>query len=231
MPRRLILIQHDRGPRDDRVSTWATGAGLDVEYRYPFNGDSLPELTDEVVGAVIFGGRFEAYETGKYPFLKDEARFIEGCIRGDVPLLGICLGAQQIAHTLGATVGPPAAGHYEFGYYRLTPTEAGRSVFPDSLHVTQAHFHTFDMPVGAELLASSEFYPHQAFRYGPRVFACQFHPEVTIEGFRRMQRWLSGHYTKPGAQSKEEQDRLMHAHDAAQAQWVYAFMDGFFGSH
>lgn len=227
---RLMLIQHDRGPRDDRVSTWAAEAGLSCDYFYPFDGDSLPAPGGDIAGCIIFGGRFEVYETSKYPFLKEEARLIETCLAQNVPLLGICQGAQQIAHKLGAVVGPPDNGHYEFGYYELRPTEAGKHIFPDPLHVTQAHFHTFALPAGAELLASTALYPHQAFRYGEHTYGFQFHPEVTIEGFRRMQTRLAGHYAKPGAQQPDEQEQLMHAHDRAQAAWFYGFLSKFFAS-
>ena len=104
---------------------------------------------------------------------------------------------------------PPPSGLHEFGYYELQPTEAGRSVFPGALHVTQAHFHTFDIPAGAEHLATSALYPNQAFRYGDKTYAFQVHSEVTIEGFRRWQAAPWAAYGKPGAQSREEQDRLM----------------------
>lgn len=229
MKRRLVLVQHDRGPRDDRVSTFGTQNGFDLDYRHPFDGETLGDLDEGVAGCIVFGGRFEAYAHGPYPFLRDEARWIEACMRQSVPLLGICLGAQQIAHTLGAEVGPPASGLHEFGYYEVTPTEAGREVMPGPLHLSQAHFHTFGLPAGAEHLASSAMYPNQAFRYGATTYGFQFHAEVTIEGFRRWQRVMQASYGRPGVQTRDEQDRLMLAHDAAQADWFYGFLGRLFG--
>lgn len=229
MKRKLVLIRHEAGPRDDRVSTFGTENGFELEYRHPFAGEALGEPDESVAGSIVFGGKYEVYETTKYPFLKDEARWIEACMKKGVPLLGICQGSQQIAHTLGAQVGPPPSGSHEFGYYELRPTEAGRSVFPGVLHVTQSHFHTFDIPAGAEHLASSALYPNQAFRYGDRTYAFQFHAEVTIEGFRRWQAAPWAAYGKPGAQTRQEQDRLMLAHDAAQAAWFYGFLGSLFG--
>lgn len=230
MKRKLLLVRHEAGPHDDRVSTFGVQNGFEVVYRHPFEGESIGELDDSIAGSVVFGGKYEAYETTRYPFLKDEARWIEACMTKGVPLLGICQGSQQIAHTLGAEVGPPESGVHEFGYYELTPTAAGRDVFPGPLHVTQAHFHTFGIPAGAEHLATSAMYPNQAFRYGASTYAFQFHPEVTIEGFRRWQAAPWAAYGKPGAQTREEQDRLMSAHDAAQAAWFYGFLGRLFGT-
>ena len=54
------------------------------------------------------------------------------------------------------------------------------------------HWHgdTFDLPEGAELLASTKICPNQAFRLGRQTLACQFHPEISGRGFER---WLVGH--------------------------------------
>jgi len=229
MQRRLVLVRHDAGPRDDRVSTFGTENGFELEYRHPFAGETLGTPDDGVAGTIVFGGKYEVYETGKYPFLKDEARWLDACMKKGVPVLGICQGSQQIAHMLGAEVGPPPSGVHEFGYYELIPTAAGRDVFSAPLHVTQAHFHTFGIPAGAEHLASSALYANQAFRYGDRTYAFQFHPEVTIEGFRRWQAAPWAAYGKPGAQDRQEQDRLVLAHDAAQAAWFYGFLRKLFG--
>ena len=227
MTKKLLLIRHERDPMDDRVSTWAVRNGFEPLHRRPFAGELLDDLDDTIAGCVIYGGKFEAYETEKFPFLKDEARMIEACMGNGVPLLGICQGAQQIAHVLGAPVGPPEDGLCEFGYYQIRPTEAGKGIIPDTLHVTQSHFHTFGIASGAERLASSDFFPNQAFRYGEMTYAFQFHGEVTIEGFRRWQA-ASSNFGKTGAQDRAEQDALMHAHDAAQAAWFYGFLDGLF---
>ena len=92
----------------------------------------------------------------------------------------------------------------------------------------KAHFHGFDVPSGAELLAYSDLFPHQAIRYGRRVFAFQFHAEVTAPGFRRWQAadWAS--YGKLGVQTKSEQDRLMLRHDRTQHEWFMGFLHTLF---
>ena len=66
-------------------------------------------------------------------------------------------------------------------------------------------------------------------RYGERAYAFQFHAEVTRPGFRRWQEKLDIHHGKPGAQTREEQDRLGAEHDQAQHAWFMGFLDRLFG--
>lgn len=135
---------------------------------------------------VILGGPMAVYEREKTPYLRDEARLIDKAVTAGIPVLGICLGSQLLAHVLGAQVYP--GGTQEVGWGEVTLTDegmgdrcikhlsvAGRSI----AQVFQWHGDTFDLPSGAVRLASSALYPNQAFRYGANVYALQFHIEVT----------------------------------------------------
>jgi GMP synthase (glutamine-hydrolysing) len=182
-----------------------------------------------VAGSVVYGGPFNVFDEDKHPFLHDEAAWIRACMARDIPLLGICQGAQQIARVMGAEVGPPPSGLHEFGYYPISPTAEGRDFLPETIPMTQAHFHTFAIPEGAVHLASSPMYPNQAFSIGQKVYGFQFHPECTIEGFRRWQSAPWAAYGKPGVQTRVEQDAVMMEADAKQAAWFYGFLDKLFG--
>ncbi|MEZ5812113.1 MAG: glutamine amidotransferase [Rhizobiaceae bacterium] len=226
---RVLVIQHHPDPVDDRVSTFLTSAGFRTDLRRPFAGEALDEPDETLAGTVILGGAHFAGESGRYPFLRDEYRWIDACLKADVPMLGICLGAQQIAHHLGAPVGAPESGLCEFGYYQVEPTGAAGGFLDRPRWFTQAHFHAFGLPAGAEHLARSDMFENQAFRLGERVYGLQFHPEVTVEGFRRWRDSDWAFHDKPGAQTPDEQTRLMMLHDEAQAKWFYAFLGGLFG--
>ncbi len=229
MAERVLLVRHGDEPADDRVISWLTQAGFEVESRKPFAGDLLGAPDPDLADTVIYGGMFNVYETDKHPCLLEEYRWIDACLKADVPMLGLCQGAQQIAYHLGAWAGPKPNETFEFGYYRIDPTPEADGFLNGPLHVTQAHFHTFDLPDGAVRLAGNDTYENQAFRIGDKVYGFQFHPEVTIEGFRRWQKWKGDVYDRPGAQDRETQTRLMYEHDAAQAEWFYGFLDKLFG--
>ena len=230
MSKRVILVRHGHEPPDDRVHTYCIQHGFVPDIRKPFAGEALDDVvSDDVAGTIVYGGRYNAFDTELHPFLNEEYRWIDACIKADFPLLGICQGAQMIAMHLGGTAGPYDEEVHEYGYYRVDPAPEANSLLPGPLWFTQAHYHTFSIPEGATHLASSELYPNQAFRFGDKVYGLQFHPEVTIDGFRRWQREDREYYGKRGAQSHEEQTELMLRHDQAQAEWFYGFLSGLLG--
>lgn len=227
---RVLLVRHGDEPADDRVTTWAQAVGYETDIRRPFQGDALGEVGDDIAATVIYGGMFNAYDTEKHPFLKEEYRWIRACLKADLPMLGICQGAQQIAYELGAWVGARPDGAHEFGYHRVEPTEAAGDFMAEPLVVAQAHFHTFDLPESAVRLARNDAYENQAFRYGDKVYGTQFHPEVTPSGFRRWQPHSVELQGTPGVQTVEEQNRAMKEHDPAQGIWFRGFLDRFIGA-
>lgn len=230
MDTRILCIRHGDGPMDDGITTWCGAHQVRCDARRAWRGEDLGHITDDLAGVVVYGGNYNAYDTDLHPFLNEEYRIIDAALQAGVPLMGLCQGAQMIAHHMGAFAGAPDHGNHEFGYYEVTPTAAGRGLFPAPQHFAQAHFHTFGIPDGATHLASSTLFPNQAFGVGDGVLAFQFHPEQTIAGF---QRWMArgqdwGRYTEPGVQSPAEQTRLMLEHDAAQGAWFRGVLDQFF---
>ena len=140
---------------------------------------------------VILGGPIGAYEEDRYPFLETELALIARRLENSGPMLGLCLGAQLMARAMGADVRPGPAK--EIGWGPLTLTDAGKTGplrYLGAEPVLHWHGDLFDLPPGAERLASTEICPNQAVSRGPAVLGCQFHPEASIGGFER---WLIGH--------------------------------------
>ena len=150
---------------------------------------SIDLLTTDLV--IVLGGPIGAYEENTYPFLAQEIALLVRRLAAARPTLGICLGAQLMARALGAQVYPAPAK--EIGWGELQLSEAGRvGPLRHLAGVSVLHWHgdTFDLPHEAELLASTEICPNQAFSLGRHALACQFHPEISGYGFER---WLVGH--------------------------------------
>ncbi len=140
---------------------------------------------------VVMGGPMNVYENDLYPFLDFEDDAIRGALERELPVLGICLGSQLLARALGARVRRNPVK--EIGWYELRPSPEGaedalfRHLAPREC-VFQWHGDTFDLPLGAVHLASSELCFNQAFRYGERSYGLQFHLEVGEEMIRE---WLA----------------------------------------
>ena len=110
---------------------------------------------------------------------------------GAAPALGICLGAQLLAHALGASVS--RARQPEIGWYPLHATDAGRddpvlAPLGASTPVFQWHGCRFDIPHGAVHLARSDACEQQAFRWGDNAYGFQFHLEMDQP---LIERWLA----------------------------------------
>ena len=151
----------------------------------------LDALSDDLL--IVLGGPISVNDGEMFAFIQSEIDLLKKRIAADKPTLGICLGAQLIASALGAKVYP--GKEKEIGWFDLQLTAAGEQSalrYLAAKHCRLLHWHgeTFDLPENAVLLASSEKYPHQAFSYGDKVLALQFHPEVTQ---RSLERWFIGH--------------------------------------
>jgi GMP synthase (glutamine-hydrolysing) len=224
----MILIDHHENQRDDRAAIHLSSKGFELEQCCPFMGDVLPEIDHSIGGAVIYGGEQNVTEIDEHPFLQSEAQWIKHAVDADLPLLGICLGAQLIAHSLGANVRYHEDGLCEFGFYEVRGTENAEHWFPESMLVAQAHFQHFDFPEGAIPLAVGGQFPNQAFRYNDNVFALQFHPEVTADIFLRWQESDWAYFDSPGAQTRAHQDTVKESADKVQGDWFSSFLDKVF---
>jgi GMP synthase (glutamine-hydrolysing) len=132
--------------------------------------------------------------------IRRETRFMDVVLKSGKPYLGICLGAQILVNHLGGRVATRDDGAVEIGWYGLEATPAGQEMMDWPSMVYQFHREGFDLPGGAELLATADVYPNQAFRYGDNAWAIQFHAELTLA---MMHRWAvrgAHRFVLPGAQ-------------------------------
>jgi GMP synthase-like glutamine amidotransferase len=180
----ILSVQHWDTRFEYNSAAYHAARGDTVEEYHPHAGQAAPDPRRFDL-VVVNGGEMSAFDEAGNPWLVDELRFLGRCLKEDVPILGICLGSQLLARALGARAFACPAP--EFGFKRIVPTEAGAAdpAFGrlargrrDFLAI-EWHDDAWDLPAGARLLASSAAWPNQAFRWGERVLAIQFHLEFT----------------------------------------------------
>ncbi|MHB0979960.1 MAG: glutamine amidotransferase-related protein [Thermoleophilia bacterium] len=192
-PRVVVLQHHARVPLGALAPPLEQGAELIVLrlHEEPEEGrDRVARfVADGDYHAVIaLGGPVGVYEADRYPFLRDSLRLARDALTREVPILGICLGAQLLSEALGSPVFPGAHRDLgpQVGFFPLALTAEGMSDPATTIYAPPTptlfwHRDTHDLPHGAVLLASTGLYPMAAFRWGRWAYGLQFHLETTLE--------------------------------------------------
>ncbi len=220
--RPILVILHQATSTPGRVGQMLVERGYRLDIRRPALGNSLPETTRDHAGVVVFGGPMSANDTDA--FIKREIDFINVPLEEETPFLGICLGAQMLAKTIGGHVATHKDGQVEIGYYDIQPTEIGRDMMRWPRKVYQWHREGFYTPRGTALLAEGQHY-EQAFRVGPCAYGIQFHPELTLA---MMHRWTTRGHARmalPGARQRADHFRGRAIYDEPLKDWLTRFLD------
>ena len=181
---RAICLQHVPFEGPGTFATALTERGVSLE-RYLVPLDGLPKDAGNLL--IVMGGPMSVNDPD--PWIAEETAFIRSALHAGTPVIGVCLGSQFMAKSLGATVRPGKA--LEIGMTPVTLTaEAKRdpvfSTLPESFEVFEWHGEVFDLPKDCVSLAGSDIAPLQAFRYGARAYGLLFHLEMEENGIESL---------------------------------------------
>ncbi len=178
---RAHFLQHVPFEGLGAIKPWLKTTGYALSATKFFESSFLPDPSD-IDLLIVMGGPMSVNDEKLYPWLIQEKEFVQQTISADIPVLGICLGAQIIASSLGARIYQNK--YSEIGWFQVEGcVTSGDNLFtfPSAIDVFHWHGETFDLPKGAVHLARSRGCEYQAFQYGKSVIGLQFHLETTPE--------------------------------------------------
>lgn len=189
MPR-LLVFQHVAVEPLGTLDALIRARGHRIRFHnFERHPDARPSI-DRYRGLIVLGGPMNVEDQRRRPHLKTELLCIEQALEQGKPVLGICLGAQLLAHVLGA----PVRRHHrpEIGWYDMELSAAGRSdavlgIVGERLPVFQWHSYSYELPHGATHLARTATCEQQAFRWGHKAYGFQFHLEADAAV---IERWI-----------------------------------------
>jgi GMP synthase-like glutamine amidotransferase len=208
---RVLAVTHGPTVRAELFGDVVREAGHElVEWEIAERGAPRATGYDAVI---VFGGQMNVGEELEHPWLRDEYELLRSWVEEETPLLGICLGAQTLAHASGAEVTKLPAP--QVGFVDVELTDAGRDdpllgVYPERFPALFGNEYRFALPEAAVDLARANG-RSQAYRLGPRAWAVQFHPEARRD---QVLRWWSNGRTLP-----KPLDELAADVDAEIARW------------
>jgi len=177
--RPLLVVQHV--PWEGPHLILDSFPDVAVQMRHPLDEPHPIPLPDPatICGSIFMGGPMSANDADTLPPLADEIAWLRRALAQEIPVLGICLGAQLLAKAAGAAI--TAAPHPEIGVAPVTITERNDPLIGHLAPLTHAmHWHgeQFTLPSGALPLAHSAQTDVQAFRIGSSAWGMLFHLEV-----------------------------------------------------
>ena len=181
-PLNVLSIQNEAISPPGYVGERIHRRGGTIEEVMPQHGDPLPESHAPFDGVLVLGGTADAFDDERNPQFRPLIRLLQGFHAAEKPILGICLGAQLAARTFEKRVYRHHELELGFTEIEITPAGAGTPLLSGLARkqwVMEWHQDTFDLPDGAELIATGKRCINQAFRIGQHVYAFQFHFEAS----------------------------------------------------
>jgi GMP synthase (glutamine-hydrolysing) len=216
----VCILQHILCETPGIILECLQSAGIETLLVRIFEQNPIPSNLDDQDGLIVMGGPMSVYDQVEFPFLLDEQRLIEKALKDDKPVLGVCLGSQLLAATLGVEV--KSGAQKEIGWHPVALTEYAATdpllrELPTRFTAYHWHGDVFELPQGSVPLASSELTPCQEFHYGANAYGFLFHMEVTEKIIQNMVKEFSGELDEENIGARTIIQRTRDHHPKLQA--------------
>lgn len=173
----IHCLQHVSFEPAAGISTWAHARGHEFTVTRLFANEPLPDVS-AIEALVVMGGPMGVHDEAMHPWMRGEKHMVAAALETGLPVLGVCLGAQMIAHVSGARV--YRNRFQEIGWFPVEATDAGveKMALPRTFRAFHWHGDTFQLPANAVQLARTDACEQQMFLLADRVLGIQFHLEV-----------------------------------------------------
>ena len=195
---RVLGVRHPGGGTCGLLAERCEAGGHELAEWIPGAGEPLPAPPAEFDAIAVFGGGMNVRDTDRLPWMRAEVELLRDALQLDVPVLGVCLGAQLLATAAGAEIRRSPSP--EIGWFDVARCFEGErdpifAGLPARFLAYEWHSYAFALPAGSVELARSAACP-QAFRLGETAWGVQFHPEVVPEIVRE---WALDYESDPDA--------------------------------
>ena len=225
---RIHYLQHVPFEGPGCIADWAEKENHRLSCTRLYQNETLPGVS-ELDWLIVMGGPMGICDEKEFSWLTEEKLFLKKAISEGKTVIGICLGGQLLAESLGAKVKP--GKNKEIGWFPLQQVKTCQeSVFSDIMpeQTTVFHWHgdQFEIPPGCIPLAKSKVCPCQAFQYQNKGIGLQFHFEATPESISAMIENGEKELSEAGKYIQKKEDILSGVIHCKQSNKImYALLD------
>ncbi len=177
----IRIVHHQQRKLQTYLESYLRRRRIPFEVQCVDQNNPLLMDLEGLAGLVFMGGAGNVNQPTDY--MQQELQLIRQAAEQDLPMMGVCLGAQLISKALGGAVCQNSS--LEVGWHRVLKTHAIEHAswfadLPGQFEVFQWHAHIYEKPPGASVLAGNDCFSEQAYVLN-NILAMQFHLEMTHE--------------------------------------------------
>ena len=209
----ILVLEHHEVEQSSRLGEFLQEYSNRLHVVKLHQGMELPTDLDDIEGLLLMGGPQNLDEVEEYPYLECEMALVKRMHEMDLPIVGVCLGAQIITKALGGEVGKMEKA--EIGFKRMSLNDVGRMeamLYGLPWDTMQFHTHAYEvtkLPPGGQLLGSSSLCKNQLFCVGMKTWGAQFHFEWTKKDLEKVLRQFSGWLREEGIDEGDLREEIV----------------------